>query len=77
MMPLWMTATLPVTSVCGCALRSVGPPWVAHRVCPMPVNPASGTSPESMYRSRLTSAPAFLAVCSDPSPSRIATPAES
>ena len=35
MMPLWMTATLPLTSVCGCALRSVGaavggPAGVAH-----------------------------------------------
>ena len=39
MMPLWMTATLPLTSVCGCALRSVGPPWVAQRVWPIPVDP--------------------------------------
>ena len=32
MMPLCTTATAPVQSVCGWALRSVGGPWVAHRV---------------------------------------------
>ena len=48
MMPLWMTATRPLTSVCGWALRSVGPPWVAQRVWPIPVSPFSATSPVSM-----------------------------
>ena len=37
MMPLWTTATRSVA--CGCALFSVGLPWVAQRVCPMPVWP--------------------------------------
>ena len=32
MIPLWTTATLPVASWCGWALRSVGGPWVAQRV---------------------------------------------
>ncbi len=40
MMPLWITATLPVQSRCGWALRSFGAPWVAQRVCPMPVVPS-------------------------------------
>ena len=35
MMPLWITATRPVQSRCGCALRSVGAPWVAQRVWPI------------------------------------------
>ena len=42
MMPLWTTATLSVA--CGCALLSVGLPWVAQRVWPMPVWPASGSA---------------------------------
>ena len=37
MMPLCTTATLSVA--CGWALFSVGLPWVAQRVCPMPVWP--------------------------------------
>ena len=37
MMPLWTTATCSVA--CGCALFSVGLPWVAQRVWPMPVWP--------------------------------------
>ena len=36
MMPLCTTANLPAASRCGWALRSVGRPWVAHRVWPMP-----------------------------------------
>ena len=39
MMPLWTTAILPAASRCGCALRSVGLPWVAQRVWPIPVLP--------------------------------------
>ena len=39
MIPLWMTATRPAASRCGWALRSVGRPWVAQRVWPMPVVP--------------------------------------
>ena len=41
MMPLWITATRPSADRCGWALRSVGPPWVAQRVCPMAVVPAA------------------------------------
>ena len=37
MMPLCTTETWPF--MCGCALRSVGRPWVAQRVWPMPVWP--------------------------------------
>ncbi len=37
MMPLWTTATRPALSRCGWALASVGAPWVAQRVWPMPV----------------------------------------
>ena len=36
MMPLCTTETRPALSRCGWAFSSVGPPWVAHRVCPMP-----------------------------------------
>ncbi len=35
MMPLWITATCRSADRCGWALRSVGAPWVAHRVCPI------------------------------------------
>ena len=41
MMPLWTTATRSVA--CGWALLSVGLPWVAQRVWPMPIVPASGS----------------------------------
>ena len=41
MIPLWMSASLPSSPRCGCALTSVGPPWVAQRVWPMPVWPSS------------------------------------
>ena len=37
MMPLWITATVPVQSQCGWALRVVGAPCVAQRVCAIPV----------------------------------------
>jgi hypothetical protein len=60
-------------------LRSVGPPCVAHRVCPMPSVP-SGRGVSASTFSRLASLPAFLAVlrtASAPSPVRTATPAES
>ena len=75
MMPLWMTATVPVQSTCGWALRSLGAPWVAQRVWPMPVV-AGAIGLSSSSASRLASLPAFFAVASFPSAS-IATPAES
>ena len=38
MMPLWMRASRPSSPPrCGWAFWSVGPPWVAQRVCPIPV----------------------------------------
>ena len=37
MMPLCTTATRPCWPRCGWALTSLGAPWVAQRVCPMPV----------------------------------------
>ena len=42
MMPLCTTATRPVQSVCGWAFSSLGRPWVAHLVCPMPTVPSGG-----------------------------------
>ncbi len=75
MMPLWMTATVPVQSTWGWALRSLGAPWVAQRVWPMPVV-AGAIGLSSSSASRLPSLPAFFAVASFPSAS-IATPAES
>ena len=38
-MPLCTTAIEPSALTCGWALASVGAPWVAHRVCPMPSLP--------------------------------------
>ena len=38
MMPLWIRASWPSSARCGCAFWSVGPPWVAQRVWPMPVS---------------------------------------
>ena len=40
-MPLCTTAIEPSALVCGWALASLGAPWVAHRVCPMPSLPPS------------------------------------
>ena len=82
MMPLWMTATRPSAERCGWALRSVGPPWVAHLVCPIPVVPvASPWSVPAAARSatafsRLDSLPADLQATMS-MPSMTATPAES
>ena len=47
MMPLWTIATRSVA--CGCALTSFGPPWVAQRVWPMPMVPASGSLDEALF----------------------------
>ena len=75
MMPLCTTAIRPVASVCGWALRSLGAPWVAHRVCPIPVVPLTVRPASSL--SRFSIRPAFLATCNVPSRSMTATPAES
>ena len=57
MMPLCTSATRPVRPRCGCALTSLGAPWVAQRVCPMPVV-ESGSGESAMAFSRLASLPA-------------------
>ena len=58
-MPLCTTATRPFWPRWGWALTSLGAPWVAQRVCPMPVvDGGSGCS--SMAFSRLASLPARL-----------------
>ena len=75
MIPLWMTATRPPLETCGWALMSVGPPWVAHRVCPIPVVEGSIGSAASSDR-RFSSLPAFLRTSSAPL-ATTATPAES
>jgi hypothetical protein len=75
MIPLCTTATAPSAETCGCALRSVGPPWVAQRVCPMPTV-AAGRGLSASAFSRLASLPARFEVASSPS-TRTATPAES
>src|SRR5215203_1263744 len=75
MIPLWITATRPEQSRWGWALRSVGCPWVAHRVCPIPLNPDRASSlPRAC--SSASSFPALRTTWSSP-PSSTATPAES
>ena len=49
MMPLCTSASRPSALRCGCAFASVGPPWVAQRVCPIPVDAGgSGSSVERL-----------------------------
>ena len=76
MMPLWMTASLSSSARCGCAFVSVGPPWVAQRVWPIPVVPSASGFATRSSRSTL-SLPARLRMPSSPRPSMTATPAES
>ena len=73
-MPLWTTTILPLQSVCGWAFNSVGRPWVAHRVCPMPVRPGEGL-PASFW-TRLPSFPGDRWIVKSPLES-VAIPAES
>ena len=76
MMPLWISASRSSSPPrCGWALPSVGPPWVAHRVCPMPVREAASGCASSAER-RFSSLPARF---SEVTPSAVtrATPAES
>src|SRR2546425_38064 len=47
MMPLWMSASVPPQSVCGCALTVLGAPCVAQRVWAMPAWPAGSAAPSS------------------------------
>ena len=44
MMPLWIRASRPVQSTWGWAFSTVGPPWVAQRVCPMAAACPAGAS---------------------------------
>src|SRR5918992_2405960 len=75
MIPLWITASRPVQSRWGWAFRSVGRPWVAHRVCPIRLSPRSAVS-EPRACSSTSSFPAFRTTWTSP-PSSTATPAES
>ena len=75
MMPLWMTVMAPVQSTCGWALRSLGRPWVAQRVCARPTA-ASGVASASAVR-RLVSLPARFSTNSSPLGVTSAMPAES
>ena len=73
MIPLWATAMFPVQSTCGCAFASLGSPWVAQRVCPMP------TVPRSRFGSAASSCAILpTALCTlSPLRATTATPAES
>ena len=75
MIPLCTSARRPERPRCGWALTSLGAPWVAQRVCPMPVvEAASGVS--AIAFSRLASLPARLSEEIVP-PTTTAMPAES
>src|SRR5688572_8403078 len=75
MMPLCTTASVLVQSTCGCAFISHGRPWVAHRVCAMPSEPA-GEPTFANCASRFEILPRALQI-SRPWPLIVATPAES
>ncbi len=74
MIPLCTTAISPLGSVWGWALWSLGAPWVAQRVWPMPVDPATGSA--SSISARRESLPSALRT-TRVRPSQTATPAES
>src|SRR5207245_4708544 len=74
MIPLCTTAIASVQSWCGCALVSFGAPWVAQRVCAIPIDPLIGDASTAV--SSITILPAALRV-SRPFPLSVATPAES
>ena len=75
MIPLCTSATRSSGPRCGCALASLGAPWVAQRVCPIPVVD-SGSGLSTIAFSRLASLPARLSEEIDPS-AITAMPAES
>ena len=74
MMPLCTNAISPRQSTWGWAFRWVGAPWVAQRVCAIPVEPCSG-SRSSWSASAATRAASF--VTTTPPPFATASPAES
>ena len=45
MMPLWTTAILPFWLTWGWEFTSLGAPWVAQRVWPMPTVPSTAAPP--------------------------------
>ncbi len=49
-MPLCTTTVRPLWLMCGCALRELGTPCVAQRVCPMPMRPLSGSVRTSSHQ---------------------------
>ncbi len=61
MMPLCTTAMRPSVSVCGCAFTSLGSPWVAHLVWPMPIVALVRSLTRSL---RSWTRPAVLVTCS-------------
>ncbi len=74
MMPLWTSANRSSQPVWGWALAWVGAPWVAHRVCAIPIVPWGGS--DSTNRSSSAILPGILATWR-PRPLMIARPAES
>ena len=74
MMPLCTTATFSAGGMSGCALTSLGTPWVAQRVWPMPTLPLTGRA--ATRRSSAASLPAARRSSNEPLAS-VASPAES
>ena len=56
MMPLCTMAKRPSFERWGWALTSVGAPWVAQRVCPMPIRPGTA-APFSVFSQSLAIRP--------------------
>ena len=75
MIPLWITVMFPVQSWWGWALRSLGRPCVAQRVCARPSAACGVRSTSAVWR--FASLPAFFSTKSTPSSSTSAIPAES
>ena len=71
MMPLW-TIAMPSCEMCGCALRSLGTPCVAHRVCAMPRSPCVGSA--SSASCSLRTLPTVRSRLMSPVPFSTATP---
>ncbi len=80
MMPLWTSAIRPVQSAWGWAFSSLGRPWVAHRVWPMPADGRLGASSVRLTRSSSERVPLAARARHMPSPGvgpTSASPAES
>ena len=76
MMPLCTATTFMSSLQWGWALISLGSPWVAQRVWPMPQLPGRARPP-FIFSERTFSRPLAFTSCTGASPSRVATPAES